>query len=102
MRAELPRPSLPVLACLSLLLGQACGGGDSSPPALVESSANPRQNVLVLDDGFDPTVAAFRGKVAGRYTIVCQNPSNTTTATRRAQVIANGDAGAGGDDGGAP
>jgi hypothetical protein len=75
-----------VVTGLALLAG--CGGGEGGAP---ESSADPRHNVLVIDDGFDLTVPALAGHVAAAYSIVCDHAA-------RAQAD---DAGAS-DDGGAP
>lgn len=35
------------------------------------SSADPRENVLVIDDGFDPGSPALAGRVAAQHTVVC-------------------------------
>jgi hypothetical protein len=56
------------LALLPVLIALGCGPGDAG---LVESSPDPRHNVLVIDDGFDLSVAALRGRVAAGYSIVC-------------------------------
>jgi hypothetical protein len=46
----------------------------------VESSPDPRHNVLVIDDGFDLSVPAFKGVVAGGYSIVCDHSDVPTQA----------------------
>src|SRR4051812_37298313 len=108
-RPLVPRLALAAICASLFLLGTACGPGDDPASiALVDSSADPRQNVLVIDDGFDPTEPSFHGKVAGRYSIVCQNGGEPTTATPRAQTMDISDAGtsapddAGASDGGLP
>jgi subtilisin family serine protease len=54
---------------LSIVLG--CGGGGGPSP--VESSPDPRHNVLVIDDGFDVTVPVFNGRFVAGYSITCQH-----------------------------
>jgi hypothetical protein len=70
MRAVRPR------AWLAVTLVLACGGG---APGVVESSPDPRRNVLVIDDGFDLTVPVFAGRVAGAYSIVCAHRAAQAT-----------------------
>jgi hypothetical protein len=62
------RRGIALLAGGVLLAG--CGG--SSGPAFVPASADPRQNVMVIDQGFDLSVTELRGRVAAAYTQVCQ------------------------------
>jgi subtilisin family serine protease len=59
-----PRSLLPLLLALVACSG---GGGGST----VESSPDQRRNVLVVDDGFDPTMVEFAGRVAAYYSIQC-------------------------------
>ncbi|HXU82336.1 MAG TPA: hypothetical protein VN914_13130, partial [Polyangia bacterium] len=59
-----------VLLVLPVLLVLGCGGGGGAS-GFVESSSDPRQNVLVIDDGFDLTNPVFNGRVAAGYSIVC-------------------------------
>jgi hypothetical protein len=59
-----------LLLPLSVLLG--CGGGGGGA-GTVESSPDPRHNVLVIDDGFDVSVPVFNGKFAAGYSIVCEH-----------------------------
>jgi subtilisin family serine protease len=51
-------------------LGPVDSSADSGP---VESSPDPRRNVLVIDDGFDPTMPEFTGRVAAYYSIACEH-----------------------------
>lgn len=56
----------------SVLCGPAvfgCGGGGGA--AFVPASSDPRQNVMVIDTGFDLSVRELRGKVAAAYTETC-------------------------------
>jgi Subtilase family len=53
------------LACvMAITLGAGCG--DDQPEARL-----PQRNVMVIDDGFDPSLPVVQGKVAGAYTIEC-------------------------------
>jgi hypothetical protein len=52
--------------CVGLsLAGGACGGGGPSP------SANPQQNVMVIDEGIDVSASDLAGKVVATYTEIC-------------------------------
>jgi hypothetical protein len=59
-----------VLSCVGcgLVLG-GCGGGSGF--SVVPASADQRQNVMVIDEGFDLSVSELRGKVAAAYTETC-------------------------------
>jgi subtilisin family serine protease len=63
-----------LLGHIIALFAAGCGSG-SSGPAFVPASADPRQNVMVIDQGFDLTVTDLRGRVAAAYTQVCQPAS---------------------------
>jgi hypothetical protein len=54
------------------LLGSGCHNG-----GLAGKSKSRQQNVLVIDDGFDPTVDRLQGRVAGLYTITCKTDSGS-------------------------
>ncbi len=55
-----------VVFCSALsFVGGACGGGSPSP------SANPQQNVMVVDEGIDLSVSALQGDVVATYTETC-------------------------------
>jgi hypothetical protein len=55
-----------VVLCLGpSVLGGACGGDAPSV------SANPQQNVMVIDEGIDVSVGALQGKVVATYTESC-------------------------------
>jgi hypothetical protein len=71
MRAALSRRS--GLSALAVVLW-GCGGGEggANDPGFAPSSPDPQRNVLVMDDGFDLSVPALRGRVAAAYTIVCR------------------------------
>jgi hypothetical protein len=62
---ELTTTFLGTLACVTAItLGAGCG--DDMPEASL-----PQRNVMVIDDGFDPSLPVVQGKVAGVYTIEC-------------------------------
>src|SRR5262245_38558684 len=61
---------------LALLAG--CLGGDDDP-GMVYPSAEPRQNVMVVDRGFDLSVPDLRGRVAGAFTRTCQAPTDDSS-----------------------
>ena len=67
IRLRLFDQTIAFVAGVALTAG--CGG--SSGPAFVPASADPRQNVMVIDAGFDLTVTELRGRVAAAYTQVC-------------------------------
>jgi subtilisin family serine protease len=72
-----PRIVLPLLLVTAV---SACGGaGTASGP--VESSADSRRNVLVIDDGFDPTMPEFTGRVAAYYSISCDHARRLAEVT---------------------
>jgi subtilisin family serine protease len=75
------------------LLGAGCSSGSDGAPA---PSADPRQNVMVIDEGIDLGNAEFHGKVAASFTLDCQ--------ASPAPVDGDGgsDADAGAGDGGTP
>jgi len=65
-----------VFACLgagALLVG--CGG--DSGFSLVPASAKQQQNVMVIDEGFDLSIAELRGRVAAAYTETCVDEPTT-------------------------
>jgi hypothetical protein len=77
-------------------LALSCGDGPAGP---VVASEDPRRNVLVIDEGIDPSAAVFKGKLLDLYTIACQEPP-----PEDARAPADGgspDAGNGDVDGGA-
>ena len=53
----------------------SCGG--SRGPTLVPASANQQQNVMVVDEGFDLSVAELQGRVAAAYTETCVDTSGS-------------------------
>lgn len=55
----------------------ACGRTEPLPANPVDSSDDPRRNVMVIDEGIDPAAPAFAGKIAGTYTIVCRESPPT-------------------------
>ena len=60
----------------------AAGCGDNvNPQRLVAPSANPRQNVMVIDEGFDLSAQDFHGRVAAAYTERCREPMADAGAT---------------------
>ena len=70
-RARRASPSLPLLARLLSILavGPAACGDDG--PHFVPASADPGQNLMVIDEGFDLTAAEFSGKLVAAYTFEC-------------------------------
>jgi subtilase family protein len=59
------------------VLGLSCVIGCHHGP--VTSSSKAQQNVLVVDDGIDPSVEALRDRVAGQYSIMCTpTPADNT------------------------
>jgi hypothetical protein len=56
------------LACAACGPADGKNGFDPAP-----SSPDPQRNVLVMDDGFDVSVAALRTHVSAAYTIVCRS-----------------------------
>lgn len=60
-------------ALLVALLAAAGGCDRGEGAGEVQSSPDPRRNVLVIDDGFDPTLSDFAGRVAATYSIVCDH-----------------------------
>jgi hypothetical protein len=82
---------LPLILCLA---GCAAEGGSMVVPA-VASSADPRDNVLVIDDGFDPTVPTLAPRLAGLYSVTCTGrdpapvyPAAGSVEDRRAALLA--------------
>jgi hypothetical protein len=72
----------------------ATGCGDNiSPESLVPASANPRRNVMVIDEGFDLSVREFHGRVAAAYTERCRATDDSGTP---AAATADADGGADG------
>ncbi|HEY6476734.1 MAG TPA: S8/S53 family peptidase [Polyangia bacterium] len=65
-----------VVVCAGFsITGGACGGS-------VSPSSNPQQNVMVIDDGIDPSVSDLQGKVVGTYTESCATePSSDAAVT---------------------
>jgi subtilisin family serine protease len=61
---------------LALCAAALTGCGDDGQK--VSSSHDPRQNVLVMDDGFDTKAEAFKGRLAGLYTVVCRDEMPST------------------------
>jgi subtilisin family serine protease len=55
--------------CVGSLLAGACA---RSPDGPVVASTDPRQNVMVIDEGIDLTAAELNGKVTATFTLVCQ------------------------------
>jgi hypothetical protein len=49
-----------------LLVGGLAGCGDPKPDPL------PRQTVMIIDDGFDPSLPLFQGRIAAAYTLTCR------------------------------
>jgi subtilisin family serine protease len=87
-----------VLALSVLASSIGCGGGGAD--AVVESSLDPRRNVLVVDDGFDPTAPDFRGRVAAFYSIVCDHAAPVAAEADAATPVPIGvDSGTGDDSG---
>jgi len=64
---------------LLVSLGALAGCNDDDG-RLVASSDKPQQNVLVIDDGFDPSVDGLKRRIAGLYSITCapSMPSSNT------------------------
>jgi hypothetical protein len=88
-----------VLALFSVA-GLACGGGGGGPSGPVTSSADPRRNVLVIDDGFDPTMPEFTGRVAATYSISCEHAGRLAEVADAATPLPMAeDAGSAGDGG---
>lgn len=89
------RSPCPLAASLAVLL-VACGEGDGGAVVpLVPSSADPRENVLVIDDGFDTSAPVLTPQIAGQYTVTCVGadpvaiwPAPGTLEARRAAVLA--------------
>ena len=54
-----------------VFLGLAPGGCGDDGPRFVPASANPGQNLMVIDEGFDLTAAEFSGKLVAAYTFAC-------------------------------
>jgi subtilisin family serine protease len=67
----------------------ACGGDDGPDPTGL-------RKVMVIDDGFDPSVGVFQGKIAASFTIECDPPPPAPDGGAPA------DAGPPAGDGGAP
>jgi hypothetical protein len=64
-----------VVFCAALFgAGGACGGGGPGP------SANPQQNVMVIDEGIDQSVSDLAGKVVATYTETCAMPPMSDAA----------------------
>ncbi|HXU62463.1 MAG TPA: S8 family serine peptidase [Polyangia bacterium] len=61
-----------LLSTTVILIG--CGGGGG--PSLVPSSAQQQENVMLIDEGIDLSVADLQGRVAGAYTETCQDDSS--------------------------
>lgn len=89
--------ALRVMAWLPLFFLGACLG-DDTPAADPVPSADPRRNVLVIDQGFDLSVAELRGKVVAAFTVECQRNDDDGPAP---DLGGQGGADAGAD-GGAP
>src|SRR5947207_3409562 len=83
---------------LLIVVAAGCGGGGGAGP--VESSVDPRHNVLVIDDGFDPTTSEFAGRVAAYYSISCE-PAAALEPVDDAGVPTPVPVDGGADDGGA-
>lgn len=65
---------LPLSCCFAwLCLGSALVGCGDDGPHFVPASANPGQNLMVIDEGFDLTAAEFSGKLVAAYTFACGN-----------------------------
>jgi len=75
------------LACVTAItVGAGCG--DDLPEASL-----PRRNVMVIDEGFDPSLPVFQGKLAGVYTIECTEqpdaqPAGGNEADMKAALLA--------------
>ena len=63
--------SVGCLVCLGPALG-ACG---DDGPHFVPAGANPGQNLMVIDEGFDLTAAEFSNKLVATYTFACSSSS---------------------------
>jgi subtilisin family serine protease len=86
-----------VVAWLALVGGAtACGGSGPDGAAFVPASDDPRQNVMVIDEGIDLSAADFRGKVAAAFTVECA-PADADAGS---DGVAGSDGGAA--DGGPP
>jgi subtilisin family serine protease len=59
----------------TIAFGLGCGGGDA--PA--GPGPAPPVNVMVIDEGFDVSVAALKDRVAATYTVSCQPPDGGVT-----------------------
>jgi subtilisin family serine protease len=82
--------------CLFLAVFAGCGGDDGGPPA---SSDDPRRNILLVDDGIDPSAPALAGRVVGLYTITCAPPPAPADAAADGDAGLDGDGGTDGDAG---
>jgi hypothetical protein len=56
-----------------------CACGVSHAPALVPASTQQQQNVMVVDEGFDLSVAELQGRVAAAYTETCLDSSTSSS-----------------------
>jgi hypothetical protein len=61
------------------LLALGLGGVLGCHHGPVTSSSKAQQNVLVIDDGIDPSVEALGDRVAGQYSIMCTPPPDNNT-----------------------
>jgi hypothetical protein len=66
---SLARPAL-LVPLAWLALAAACGG-DEPPRVPPVISDDPRRNVMVIDDGFDVSVAELRDNVVAQYSVKC-------------------------------
>lgn len=75
-----PRWRLPIVTCaLVAVLLPACSSGEEGA-GIAPASADPRSNVMVIDQGIDLAAAELRGRVAAAFTLTCVTaPAPTAT-----------------------